>query len=506
MVVTVTTPGGRIGDDSVVVYGMPSFAVGEDVLLYLQQAPDGDVRPTALALGAYRVTIAVDGSLACRWRPPARRAALDEVVATVQAMNDPGSGVASAQDTAATPTSARFTMLGLAARPLVPARQRQPVRLALANSMRSSARQRATRSSMPRSAPGRTCPRPASCSSAPARGRRPVDREGVVRRPERHPVQRPRERDPALVQCSGVLAVGGFCSKGGMTTVNGDHVPEDQRGRPRRWRTASATASSAQGYEEIVTHEVGHVIGLGHSSRTRTSRSESRERDDVLPGAPRRARRDPHGRRHRRRLVHLSRRDRSERPRRRRRPNDDDDCPSTPAGRAVDATGCSCQDTGARAVRRRAPLHGRPLQCATGGCSTTPIDCTDGDPCLTGTCSEENGCATAPVAGNAAVLCVYQRPYRRRRVSASACPSRCGRCCARRRASSRAASANDPKFFEKADKKLARARKAIDQRAARKKKPQSPICATRARHARRRRARASAAHGRRHELTTARRA
>jgi hypothetical protein len=44
MIVTVTTPGGRIDDDRVVVFGMPSFRVGEDVLLYLQQAPDGDGR------------------------------------------------------------------------------------------------------------------------------------------------------------------------------------------------------------------------------------------------------------------------------------------------------------------------------------------------------------------------------------------------------------------------------------------------------------------------------
>jgi hypothetical protein len=44
MVVTVTTPG-HIDDDSVVVYGVPGFTVGEDVLLYLSRIPTGTCAP-----------------------------------------------------------------------------------------------------------------------------------------------------------------------------------------------------------------------------------------------------------------------------------------------------------------------------------------------------------------------------------------------------------------------------------------------------------------------------
>jgi hypothetical protein len=264
-----------------------------------------------------------------------------------------------------------------------------------------------------------------------------------------------------------------------MTTVNGTTFQKITEG-DLTMADGLGDCLQRKGYEEIVTHEVGHVIGLGHSSEN------PNEPDPNLENATMYF------------LAHLDGRgatlmeddiagvsfiypvdtdpldldgDGVK--------NDDDDCPSTPPGAAVDARGCSCQDTGHAACDDGLLCTKDLCNATTGGCSTTPIDCTDGDPCLTGTCSEENGCATSPVAGNAAVLCVYQRPYPPPACLGERVPKSI-RTLLRKasRLVSRGITKNDPRSFEKADKKLERARKAIDHAASRKKNPQSPVCAT----------------------------
>ncbi len=110
MTVVVTTPGGTVGDEGVVIYGAPTFDVGDEVLLYLQPGPHGDVRTTGLALGAYRLAVSADGTLVATHAVPMRETrALGDVAATAQALGDPGSALAGA---AATPTTARYTFLG----------------------------------------------------------------------------------------------------------------------------------------------------------------------------------------------------------------------------------------------------------------------------------------------------------------------------------------------------------------------------------------------------------
>jgi len=77
------------------------------------------------------------------------------------------------------------------------------------------------------------------------------------------------------------------------------------------------------------------------------------------------------------------------------------------------------------------------------------------------------------------VLCVYQRPYPPPACIGERVPKSVRTLL--RKASRLVAHGIDKKdarFFEQADKKLGRARKTIDHAAARRKRPQSPVCAT----------------------------
>jgi hypothetical protein len=106
------------------------------------------------------------------------------------------------------------------------------------------------------------------------------------------------------------------------------------------------------------------------------------------------------------------------------------------------------------------------------------MDCTGGDPCVTGSCDETTGCSTTPVTGDAAVLCVYQRPYPPVACAGDRVPGSVRR---RLRHASRLAirglASDSPKLLRKADRELARARRAIDRAAARRRRPQEPVCA-----------------------------
>ncbi len=478
MTVTVTTPGGEVGDERAVVFGMPSFAAGDAVLLYLQQA-HGEVRTTALALGAFRLETAADGTVVATQAVPFRQTkALDDVAAGVQALGDPGSAVADAED-AGGPTTARFTFLGNPPSRWFQADQGLAVQLAVANSdaFLGPAQSLAVIDTCLASwtnVPTASIVVHRGGSTTPARS----VAGGTCDGSSRIQFNDPFSEIPQLVQCTGVLAVGGFCTSG-FGTLNGQQFMRISES-DLTLNDGLGSCFQSEGFEEVVTHETGHALGMGHSSENPNEPNPTLRdatmyfllhddgrgaglRADDIAGIS---------------ALYPVQTD----------PNDDDgdgvsnakdQCPSTPSGAAVDTNGCACGESGHVACDDGLSCTTDICDARTGRCAAVPIDCTGGDPCVTGTCDETTGCSTIAVTGDAAVLCVWQRPFP---------PVACaGEIVAKpilqhaRRAeklATRSFTRSKPKLLPLADRQLGKTRAAIDHAAMRRHRPQSATCTT----------------------------
>ncbi len=485
MTVVVTTPGGTVGDEGVVIYGAPTFDVGDEVLLYLQPGPHGDVRTTGLALGAYRLAVSADGTLVATHAVPMRETrALGDVAATAQALGDPGSALAGA---AATPTTARYTFLGTPPGRRFEADQGIPVRLAVANA--DAALGAALSNAVLDDGLGAWTNVPSASivlerggAASPARSVAGGTCDGKSIAMFNDPFG---EIPPLSNGCFGVLAIGGFCTKGTPTTFAGQqfaHISEGDLTVADGLGRCMFPDGSREGFDEILTHEIGHTIGMGHSSENQ------KEPNPVLRDATMYF------------LLHLDGRgaglfsddiagvsalypvqgggqpsndDDGDGV-----PNDADVCPSTPRGMVVDTNGCACGESGHVACDDGLQCTHDACSSATGRCIATPIDCTGGDPCLAGACDETTGCSTTPVTGDAAVLCVYQRAFPPVACAGERVPAIVRRRLRRaQKLTMKGLGRGDPKLLAAADRQLAAAAKAIDHAAARARHPQAPGCA-----------------------------
>jgi hypothetical protein len=478
MSVTVTTPGGAVDDERVVLFGAPRFAEGDAVLLYLQQGPRGEVRTTGLALGAYRLETAADGSVVATHAVPAaeiRR--LDDVAATAQALGDPGSTVGGG---AGTPTTSEFTFLGSPPGRWFEADHDVPILFAVANA--DTALGPTTSNAVIDDSIGAWTDvstasidlrRGASTSAAPSVAGGTCDGKSVVM------FNDPFGEIPPLSNgCFGVLAIGGFCTKGNTATFDGQQFARISEG-DLTVADGLGGCMDREGMDEVVTHEIGHAIGMGHSSQN--------------PNEPNAALRDATMYF----LLHLDGRGAGLR-------GDDiagisalypveidpndldgdgvanasDACPDTPSGTAVDTNGCGCDEAGHVACDDGLMCTQDECSRVTGRCMGLPIDCTEGDPCLTGSCDETVGCSTSAITGDAAVLCVYDRPFPPVSCAGERVPAS-----VRRRIrhaatlAARALQRGNAKLFAAADRQLARALRVIDHAAARRRRPQGPVCA-----------------------------
>src|SRR5438067_7245630 len=400
--VVVTSPGGRIGERSVQVYGAPSFAAGERVLVFLKRTPEGRLRTNALALGKYhldRASVAVP--LARRTEPRLDARHLGAFVTQLRALaasepqdTMPSGRAASRRDEVLQrAVTERFTFLGnppvrwfdgavtfrvANAEPALG----QATTLAVVGGAFAAWTNVASASIVLGAGP----------ATVPARSVAGGVCDGVNTIQFDDPFGEVND----MVGCSGVLAIGGFCSSGEQMTVNGMTVHRIVEGDVTL-NNRVGSCFGATNTTEVLTHEVGHAIGLAHPSQNFNEpnpvlkdatmffvahfdgRGASVHADDVAgvsalypmaAGAPD--------------ADHDGVADTVDR------------CPATPAGAIVGTDGCACADAGHASCDDGNACTSDTCNAATAGCVHTALSCSDGDPCTVDGCNAATGCTHGP--------------------------------------------------------------------------------------------------------------
>ena len=404
-----TQPGGQVGDRGVFIHGAPEFTVGEDALVFLRRSARGRLQVNSLALGKYRIEEGAGGARRARRSvPTVDDRDLDDFVPHLRDLVGTGTSetyrAADREDAAASddPITARFTLLGPPEQP--PARWFEPddglpVGLRLVNDDNALGRRATDELLAAAFAAWNDVPSASIVLTTAGRG---VVAESVAGGAcdDRSQIQfeDPLDEIPDLsVGCRGVLAVGGFCTSNETTRVNGRTFLRISEG--------DATINNGVGeclcrqnpqrcavdLLETVAHEIGHAIGLGHSSENRTEpnrllrdalmyafahhdgRGAQLNSDDVdavtfVYPMPIETDTDSDG-----------------------VPDVRDRCPATPSGFVVDAEGCACTEPGGAGCDDGDACTTDRCNTTNGSCRHDALFCGDADPCSVDSCDPTTG-------------------------------------------------------------------------------------------------------------------
>jgi hypothetical protein len=292
--VTLKQPGGQIGGRGLWIPGSPRFARGERQLLFLSAAGDGSARTTALGLGQFLlVAHPRTGTTMAERRidalvlgdRPLRRVRLSRLLRTIRraAATDAGRAtplLLAAPDELTAPGLAResvdaFTLMDTPSGRWFEADAGQPVAYQVAghdSALGESASLGALDAALAAwtNVSGATIVLARAEPTAPA----PLFCDGI----SQIVFDDPFREMPNPVQCSGVLALGGYCTsseRGLVDDVEYFHISEGNItfnkgfGACGFWNEANLA--------EVATHELGHTIGIGHSSESDTAPPELKD-------------------------------------------------------------------------------------------------------------------------------------------------------------------------------------------------------------------------------------
>ncbi|HWP66901.1 MAG TPA: hypothetical protein VNO26_13400 [Candidatus Limnocylindria bacterium] len=284
--IRVTEAGGRVGDVTVRIPGMPRFVAGERMLVFLRERPDGTLGTTALSLAAYTVTGATP-ALARRTAPAFDERRLDAFERRIRALAA-GAAAASVSDgfggAAAVEVDVRtdgFTLLGNAGDcdPAVfagciggrwhEARCGEAIVYDTSNADETLRAVVQAGLDAWSSVPGAQLALvlgddvpavPSALGVVSSADFENFDGRNVVQFDD------PFEIVPDLVECQGVLALGGTVSTPeGRIVENETSYDRTLEGDVVVNQGAGACLGEG-GLAETVAHEIGHTLGFGHTS------------------------------------------------------------------------------------------------------------------------------------------------------------------------------------------------------------------------------------------------